>query len=148
MRSPSSTLFATGDDVNVEPGVGPQASHEDALVARLAGGRRGHGDDLFGAVAAGEPGKRAADEHGALDGRRAQQMVGELLFTKAHDLALQVDHVIGAVGRDPHEHEAHRIGADVDETDDLAVAAGAAVAVAVSYGDHVVYTLSPNDSVS
>ena len=74
------------------------------------------------AVAAGEAGERAADGHAALDRRRAQQVVAELLLAQAHDLALQVDHLVGAPRRDAHDHEPHRVGADVDEADDAAVA--------------------------
>ena len=119
-------LFAAGHDVHVESGLVAQARHKGALIVRLAGRRRGHRDDLVGAVAARQTGERGADEHGALDRRGTQQVVGELLLAQAHDLALQVDHLVRAPGGDPHHHEPHRVRADVDEADDVAVVAAAA----------------------
>ncbi len=70
-------LFAAGHDAHVESGLVAQARHEQALVARLAGRRGGHRDDLVGAVTAGQsrrtsgrPARRVRSPRGAADGRR------------------------------------------------------------------------------
>ena len=107
MRSPSSTRLCTPRKMRrassrpdttctSSPASSRRRATNDALVARLACGRGGHRDDLVGAVAAGQSGERAADQHGAFDRRRPQQMVAELLLAQAHDLALQVDDLVGA----------------------------------------------------
>ena len=125
-------LLAARHDVHVESGFAAQARHEGALVAGLACGRGGHGDDLARTVAAGERRKGAADGHAALDRRRPQQMVAELLLAQAHGLALQADHPVVLPRRDLHDHETHRVGADVDEADDAAVAVLAPLAAAAA----------------
>ena len=112
-------LLAAGHDVHVESGLVTQARQERRPVARLAGRRRGHGHYLRRPARACQLGEGAADGDRSLDGGRSQQAVPELLLAEAHHLALQVDDAVGQARADQDDHQPHRVGADVDERDDV-----------------------------
>ena len=113
-------LLSPGDDVHLQPGRLPHEAHEVLRVARLACGRRRDRHEAGRAVRAREVGEARTHRGRALHGRRLQMThLAELALAQPDGLLLHAEHRPGVVGREAHDHEPRRVGADVDVADRL-----------------------------
>ncbi len=113
-------FLPAGDHVHLQPGRLAHEADEVLRVARLARRRRRDGHEAVGAVSAREVGEPRAHRRRALH-RRGLQVphVAELALAEADGLLLHAEHRPGVVGREAHDHEPRRVGADVDVGDRL-----------------------------
>ena len=113
-------LLTARDHVHLEPGRLAQEAHELGRVARLARGRRRDRHEAGRAVCAREVGEARAHGGRPLHRRRLEQAhLAELALAQPDGLLLHAEDGPGVVGREAHDHEARRVGADVDVGDRL-----------------------------
>ena len=106
--------------MDLEPGGLAHEVDEVRGVARLSRGGRRDRHEAGRAVRARQVGEPGAHLGGALHGRRLQQAhLAELALAEPDGLLLHAEHRPGVVGREPHDHEARGVGADVDVGDGL-----------------------------
>jgi hypothetical protein len=115
-----SGLFVSGDYTDLHA-VRSDGIQKVFLVDCVPGGAGGHGDDPVGTHLPGDLGEIGDDQTGLLYGVAVDVPAGIEVLSETDDLLILEHHGSHGAFVEPDDEQMHRIGADIDETDRLAV---------------------------